>query len=117
MSWGRTAADAVAQWTGEGFPVFGVATIGTPADAIARIEALAEASGGFGTLLVLDLPTGTPEAKRRSYELFAEYVVPHFTGANRGRTASMEWARANSERFVGAMRQAVEAAVVRGGRG
>ncbi|TGB03132.1 LLM class flavin-dependent oxidoreductase [Streptomyces sp. MZ04] len=117
MSWGRTAADAVAQWTGDGFPVFGVATIGTPADAIARIEALAEASGGFGTLLVLDLPTGTPEAKRRSYELFAEYVVPHFTGANRGRAASMEWARANSERFVGAMRQAVEAAVARGGRG
>lgn len=116
MPWGRTASDAVARWTGEGFPVFGVATIGTPADAIARIEALAEASGGFGTLLLLDLPTGTPEAKRRSYELFAEYVVPHFTGANRGRAASMQWAHANSERFVGAMRGAVEAAVAAGGR-
>lgn len=116
MPWGRTASEAVARWTGEGFPVFGVATIGTPADAIARIEALAEASGGFGTLLLLDLPTGTPEAKRRSYELFAEYVVPHFTGANRGRTASMRWAHANSERFVGAMRGAVEAAVAAGGQ-
>lgn len=116
MPWGRTASEAVARWTGEGFPVFGVATIGTPADAIARIEALAEASGGFGTLLLLDLPTGTPEAKRRSYELFAEYVVPHFTGANRGRAASMRWAHANSERFVGAMRGAVEAAVAAGGQ-
>ncbi|MEU7576900.1 LLM class flavin-dependent oxidoreductase [Streptomyces sp. NPDC041068] len=111
MPWGRTAADALERWTGEGFPVFGVATIGTPADAVARIEALAEASGGFGTLLLLDLPTGTPEAKRRSYELFAEYVTPHFTGANRGREASMAWAHANSGRFVGAMRAAVEAAV------
>ncbi|MFE0173400.1 LLM class flavin-dependent oxidoreductase [Streptomyces sp. NPDC059002] len=111
LPWGRTAEDAIERWTGEGFPVFGVATIGTPADAVARIEALAEASGGFGTLLLLDLPTGTPEAKRRSYELFAEYVVPHCTGANRGRETSMAWARANSERFLGAMRAAVEAAI------
>ncbi|ATL31797.1 LLM class flavin-dependent oxidoreductase [Streptomyces formicae] len=111
LPWGRTEQDALDRWTGEGFPVFGVATIGTPADAIARIEALAEASGGFGTLLLLDLPTGTPEAKRRSYELFAEYVVPHFTGANRAREESMAWARAHSERFLGAMRAAVDAAV------
>ncbi|MEV5981131.1 LLM class flavin-dependent oxidoreductase [Streptomyces sp. NPDC052114] len=115
MPWGRTAAQAVDHWTGEGFPVFGVATIGTPADAIARVEALAEASGGFGTLLLLDLPTGTPEAKRRSYELFAEYVMPHFTGANRAREASMGWAHANSERFMGAMRAAIEAAAGRAG--
>ncbi|MFJ2768881.1 LLM class flavin-dependent oxidoreductase [Streptomyces sp. NPDC087300] len=111
LPWGRTAQDALDRWTGEGLPVFGVATIGTPADAVARIEALAEASGGFGTLLLLDLPTGTPEAKRRSYELFAEYVVPHFTGANRAREESMAWARAHSERFLGAMRAAVDAAV------
>ncbi|MEU6658202.1 LLM class flavin-dependent oxidoreductase [Streptomyces sp. NPDC046821] len=114
LPWGRTAEGAVEHWVTEGFPTFGVATIGTPHDAIARIEALTEASGGFGTLLLLDLPTGTPEAKRRSYELFAEYVVPHFTGANQRRDASMAWANKNSERFIGAMRQAVEAAVAGG---
>lgn len=111
LPWGHRAADAVDRWTHEGFPIFGVATVGTPADAIARIEALAGASGGFGTLLLLDLPMSTPEAKRRSYELFAEYVVPHFTGANRDRRASMEWARAHSERFMRVTHQAIEAAV------
>ncbi|MGW6353987.1 LLM class flavin-dependent oxidoreductase [Streptomyces sp. NPDC055092] len=115
LPWGRTAKDALDRWTSDGFPVFGVATIGTPDDALARIEALAEACGGFGTLLLLDLPTGTPAAKRRSYELFAEHVVPHCTGANRRRTASAAWAHENSERFVGAMRSAVEAAVRGGG--
>lgn len=110
MPWGNTAADAIRQWTTDGFPTFGVAMIGTPDDAIARIEAMAEKSGGFGTLLLLDLPIAEPAAKRRSYELFAEYVVPHFTGANRPREASMAWANANSGKFIGALRQAVEAA-------
>ncbi|MFI0976988.1 LLM class flavin-dependent oxidoreductase [Streptomyces sp. NPDC021093] len=115
MPWGGDAASAVKQWTTGGFPTFGVAILGTPADAIARIEALAASSGGFGTLLLLDLPTGRPEDKRRSYELFAEYVVPHFTGANRRRAASMDWAHANSARFTGAVRQAVENALTEGG--
>ncbi|MGW0664340.1 LLM class flavin-dependent oxidoreductase [Streptodolium elevatio] len=110
MPWGATAADAVRQWTTDGFPTFGVAMIGSPADAIARIEAMAEKSGGFGTLLLLDLPIADPAAKRRSYELFAEYVIPHFTGANRPRQASMAWANQNSGKFIGALRQAVEAA-------
>ncbi|MDI2129086.1 LLM class flavin-dependent oxidoreductase [Yinghuangia seranimata] len=110
MPFGTSARAAVDQWTTDGFPTFGVAMIGTPADAIARIEAMAEKSGGFGTLLLLDLPIAEPAAKRRSYELFAEYVVPHFTGANKPRHASMAWANANSGQFIGALRQAVEAA-------
>ncbi|MFF7247212.1 LLM class flavin-dependent oxidoreductase [Embleya sp. NPDC008237] len=111
MPWGATPHEAVAQWTGEGFPTFGVAMIGTPAQAIERITAMTERSGGFGTLLLLDLPIARPADKRRSYELFAEYVVPHFTGANRPRQASMAWANDNSERFIGALRQAVVAAM------
>ncbi|MFJ9850563.1 LLM class flavin-dependent oxidoreductase [Streptomyces sp. NPDC101150] len=110
LPWGTDAATAVERWTTEGFPTFGVATIGTPDDAIARIEAMAERSGGFGTLLLMDLPAAAPEAKRRSYELFAEYVIPHFTGANRQRSASLGWAHANSETFMGAMHAAVAAA-------
>ncbi|WP_343245070.1 LLM class flavin-dependent oxidoreductase [Streptomyces sp. SID14478] len=110
LPWGRTAAGAVERWTTEGFPIFGIATIGTPADVIDRIEALAQDSGGFGTLLLLDLPTAAPAAKLRSYDLFARHVVPHCTGAARRRAASMEWAQANSDRLVGAMRTAVEAA-------
>ncbi|MFI5664285.1 LLM class flavin-dependent oxidoreductase [Streptomyces sp. NPDC051684] len=114
LPWGREPGDAVRQFTTDGFPVFGVATIGTPDDAVARVEALAEESGGFGTLLLLDLPLATPQAKRHSYELFADHVVPHCTGVNERRAASMAWAHTNSERFVGAMRAAVQAAVDRG---
>ena len=53
MPWGRTAQEAVEQWTGPGFPAFGRATIGTPDDAIALIEKLAATTGGFGTFLLL----------------------------------------------------------------
>ncbi|UGT41770.1 LLM class flavin-dependent oxidoreductase [Nocardia yamanashiensis] len=113
VPWGDTAAEAVEQWTGPGFPAFGRATIGTPEDAIATIEALAQQSGGFGTFLVLALNIADPAATRRSVELFAEHVIPHFTGANRNRTASLDWANANSERLMSGMRAGVEAAFER----
>ncbi|MBL1078448.1 LLM class flavin-dependent oxidoreductase [Nocardia sp. 2] len=113
VPWGDTAAEAVDQWVGPGFPAFGRATIGTPDDAIATIEALAEQSGGFGTFLVLALNVADPEATRRSVKLFAEHVIPHFTGANRNRVASLDWANANSERLMSGMRAGVEAAFER----
>ncbi|RDI54284.1 LLM class flavin-dependent oxidoreductase [Nocardia mexicana] len=110
MPWGGTARAAVEQWIGPGFPAFGRATIGTPDDAIAAIEALAEKSGGFGTFLILALNVADPEATRRSVRLFAEHVVPHFTRANRNRTASLDWANANSERLMTGLRAGVQAA-------
>ncbi|MDJ1135885.1 LLM class flavin-dependent oxidoreductase [Streptomyces iconiensis] len=111
MPWGASARQALEQWTTDGFPTFGVPVIGTPEDAIARIEQLAEKTGGFGTFLVLALNVAEPTAALRSFELFAEYVVPHFTGANGPRAASLSWANAHSDRFIGALRQAVDAAV------
>jgi limonene 1,2-monooxygenase len=114
MPWGSSAREALAQWTGDGFPTFGVAMVGTPQDAVDRIQAMADKSGGFGTLLLLDLPIARPADKKRSYELFAEHVVPHFTGANRPREASMAWANENSGEFIGALRQAVAAAMLPG---
>ncbi|WP_330182580.1 LLM class flavin-dependent oxidoreductase [Nocardia sp. NBC_01503] len=116
VPWGDTAAEAIEQWTGPGFPAFGRATIGSPDDAIAAIEALAEQSGGFGTFLVLALNVADPEASRRSVKLFAEHVIPHFTGANRSRIASLDWANANSERLMSGMRAGVEAAFERHGQ-
>lgn len=110
MPWGGTPQQALKQWTTEGFPVFGIPVIGTPDDAIERIEQLTAKTGGFGTFLTLALNIADPAATRRSYELFAEHVIPHFTRANRHRTASMARANRNSERFVGALTQAVTAA-------
>ena len=55
--------------------------IGTPEDAVAKIEELVEASdGGFGAFLLFDHDWAPPAAKLHSYELFAQYVMPHFTG-------------------------------------
>ena len=63
----------------------GFAVIGTPDDAIAKIEELVEASnGGFGTFLLFGHDWA--DARRDaavSFELFAQYVMPHFTGPAR----------------------------------
>ena len=57
----------------------GGGAIGTPDDCIAFIETLIEQSnGGFGTLLIQAHEWADTEATRRSYELFARYVLPHF---------------------------------------
>lgn len=58
----------------------GSAIIGTPEDAIAAIEGLLEASGGFGGLLFVANEWATREQTLRSFELFARYVMPHFQG-------------------------------------
>ena len=36
-------------------------------------------------------------ATKRSYELFARYVLPHFEERNAWRSQSMDWMRANRE--------------------
>ncbi|WP_194818299.1 LLM class flavin-dependent oxidoreductase [Nocardia sp. XZ_19_385] len=114
--WNTSARAAVEQWTGEGFPAFGRATIGTPDDAIATIEKLAEQSGGFGTFLLLGLNVADWDATQRSAKLFAEHVIPHFTRANRNRVASLEWAHANSERMIGGLTAGIQSAFEKHGQ-
>jgi len=79
----------------------GFAVIGTPEDAIAKIEELVEASnGGFGAFLLLDHNWARPAAKLHSYELFAQYVMPHFTGQLAGPAASCNWVRGSGTMFM-----------------
>ncbi|MHB8575847.1 MAG: LLM class flavin-dependent oxidoreductase, partial [Dehalococcoidia bacterium] len=59
----------------------GVSIVGTPDDAIEAIERLQEQSGGFGGLLLRANDWANWEATKRSYELMARYVVPHFQGS------------------------------------
>jgi limonene 1,2-monooxygenase len=108
--WGHEVADALDRWRTKGFGPLGVATIGTPADAIERIEQLADLTGGFGTFLLLAHNTADPDATFRSYELFARHVVPHFTGANAGRHASLDWTFDNAQRFGERANEAVNRA-------
>lgn len=111
--YGRSPAAAREQWTSKGLPTFGVATVGTPDDAIATIRALAEKSGGFGTFLFLGHNCASWDATTRSYELFAEHVIPALREANVNRTESLAWANANSQRFIGAMLDAIVEASAR----
>jgi len=58
----------------------GRGVIGTPEMAIAQIERLNEKSGGFGAYLFQASDFAMWPQTKRSYELFAEYVIPHFNG-------------------------------------
>jgi len=57
----------------------GVACIGTPDDCIRHFERMWQGSnGGFGAVLLLAHNWADWEATKRSYELMARYVHPHF---------------------------------------
>lgn len=89
----------------------GFAIIGTPDDAVRQIERLVEQSGGFGTFLLFGHEWADPEATRRSYELFARYVMPHFQGQLEPVQASYDWIVGSGGRFVTAASNAIGKAV------
>ncbi len=61
----------------------GVGAIGTPEDAIEQIESLwKQSDGGFGGYMTMHHDWADPAATKRSYELFAQYVMPHFQGTS-----------------------------------
>lgn len=85
----------------------GMAVIGTPQDAIDRMEQLLEQSGGFGAFLFMDHNWASWENKKNSYELFARHVIPHFKGVNKRRHDSANWVISNQEQFTASSRRAV----------
>jgi limonene 1,2-monooxygenase len=58
----------------------GVGAIGTVEDARAQVQRLWDQSGGFGAMLLLGHEWANPEATKRSWELIAQHVMPHFQG-------------------------------------
>ncbi|GFG75860.1 LLM class flavin-dependent oxidoreductase [Mycobacterium botniense] len=58
----------------------GAGVIGTPERARAQIQRLWEQSGGFGCMLQMAHEWANPAATKRSAELFAAEVLPHFQG-------------------------------------
>ena len=77
-----------------------VAVVGTPEDAIHRIERLYQKQGEFGCVLLQITNWADWPALKRSVELYAQYVIPHFSGANRNRTDSYNWVTQNQDEFV-----------------
>ncbi len=86
----------------------GRAVIGTPDDAIAQLTRLQEQSGGFGCFLQLAHNWADVEQTRKSYELWARHVTPHFRAASVNRDASLRWTRANIDEFMGAAMSAAQ---------
>jgi limonene 1,2-monooxygenase len=77
-----------------------VAVVGTPDDAIERIERLYVKQGEFGCILLQATQWADWPDLRRSMELYAQYVIPHFAAANINRIDSYEWVTANQEELV-----------------
>jgi limonene 1,2-monooxygenase len=86
----------------------GTAVIGTPDMAIAQIQRLLDQSGGFGCFLMFGGDLADFEATKRSYELFAQYVMPHFQGQLAAPQASHDWIVGADHAFVNATIKAIE---------
>ena len=89
----------------------GRAVIGTPDDAIAMIEKLEKQSGGFGCILLLAHNWADFDATKKSYEMFARYVLPRFNGSNAARAASLQWYTDHNEELIGKAIQAASETV------
>jgi limonene 1,2-monooxygenase len=91
----------------------GLAVIGTPDDAVRRIQQLVdESGGGFGAFLLMAHNWANWGATKHSYELMARYVFPAFQNLNDNREASIAWVKENKEAFTTEVRGAVGARIV-----
>jgi limonene 1,2-monooxygenase len=104
---GETAEEIIANTAEDGFAV-----IGTPDDAVAKVQSLVDQSGGFGTFLMFGHDWASPEATRRSFELFAQYVMPHFTDQLGAPQASCDWVTGSGGEFVNRAIGAITKAIV-----
>ena len=86
----------------------GGAVIGTPDMAIAQIQRLIDQSGGFGCFLMFGGDFAYVAATKRSYELFAQYVMPHFQGQLAPPQASHDWIVGADHAFVKATINAID---------
>jgi len=83
--------------------------VGTPEDAIKQIDRLYAKQGQFGAFLQLAHNWGNWEATKKSYELYARYVVPHFRKANTHRIESLDWTTAHNKEIVAMTQAAAQA--------
>lgn len=92
--------EAIELWCTGGLGAFGVGLVGTPDDLVEHITTLQRQSGGFGAFLSLAHNAASYDATKKSYELLARYVMPHFQHSNDNRTPSLDWAALNANRFM-----------------
>lgn len=103
--------EALELWTSGGLGAFGVGMVGTPDDMVAHIKNLQEQSGGFGCFLGLAHNAANWTATKRSWELFARYVMPEFQHCNTNRVESLNWAADNADRFMAGYMGGIQSAI------
>jgi limonene 1,2-monooxygenase len=86
----------------------GAAVIGTWQEAVEQIENLQELSnGGFGCFLLFDHNWAPWAAKKHHYELFGDYVIPHFKKTNHRLKQSEIATRAVREKLAAQQQAAI----------
>ncbi|SDC78794.1 limonene 1,2-monooxygenase [Geodermatophilus telluris] len=89
----------------------GIGAIGTVEDARAQVQRLWDQSGGFGAMLLLGHEWANPQATKRSWELIAQHVMPHFQGGEishaQATLDAKEYAGGKREDYAAAQLQAV----------
>lgn len=78
----------------------GSAIIGSVDDCVAALEHLSDETGGFGTFLSFCHDWASWDATRRSYDLLARYVAPHFTNTTAAPLAAETWIKDNRHLFA-----------------
>jgi limonene 1,2-monooxygenase len=89
----------------------GGAIIGTPDDAVEAIAKLHDLAGGFGTLVGFMHDWADHEARLRSYDLFARYVIPRVQGILRPVETSRDMLRSNNKELMDAAAQGILKAI------
>jgi limonene 1,2-monooxygenase len=89
----------------------GGAIVGTPDDAVTAIAKLNELAGGFGTLVGFMHDWADHEARLRSYDLFARYVIPRVQGILRPVETSRDMLRSNNKELMDAAAQGILKAI------
>jgi limonene 1,2-monooxygenase len=89
----------ISEMTADRMAARGGVIIGTPDDAVKRINEALEASGpgGFGGMLILAQEWASREKTLRSFELLARYVAPHFQGVVDPIEYSQQWTAERKE--------------------
>ncbi|MFD6512907.1 LLM class flavin-dependent oxidoreductase [Rhodococcus sp. NPDC060176] len=86
----------------------GIGVIGTPEQARRQVQRLWDQSGGFGCMLQMGHDWANPQDTRRSAELFAQEVFPHFQGQAQATLDAAAHARAVREGHAKAQLDAVD---------
>jgi len=95
----------------------GTTLVGSPETVARGIERLIGYSqGGVGGILFRAHEWADWEQSKRSYELFARWVMPRFQGSLETVTASRDWARANRRDVFGPNVEAIRRAYTDAGR-